>query len=126
MITDDMIHGGFALQANRIDEDTPLVPRAIAEGVSEEVSVWLRQALAPRWVRELVVHANTVYACIARFRRKVLGRGNVGQDGLWMFMRHWLAALLKARRPQMYARLPASFATVAGLPLQARNSRIVG
>jgi hypothetical protein len=110
MITDDMIHGGFVQRrAGAIEQETVLVPRAVAEGVCEEVSVWLQQPLPRRWVRELVAHANTVYAHDARFRRKLSGKGDSGRDWLWTFMRHWLAALLKQRRPTQFQQLPASY-----------------
>ena len=115
MIIDDMIHGSFTCN-RRIDETTPIIPRAIAEGVCEEAGVWLQQPLPRRWVRELVAHANTVFARNAQFRRKVCGQGNAGRDWLWMFMRHWLAALLKNRRPQGFARLPAGYPAGGDLP----------
>ena len=124
MIIDDMIHGGFAPdRARRIEQETPVVPRAIAEAVCEEAGAWLQQPLPRRWVRELIAHANTVYDHDARFRRKVSAKGDAGRDWLWMFMRHWFGALLKNRRPQLFDRLPASFSIGCGLPgrLPSRN-----
>lgn len=99
----------------RIDLDTPLVPRAVAEGVCEEAGVWLDQPLPRRWVRELTAYANSVYAHNARFRRKVRGPGNSGCDYLGVFVRHWLCGLLWERRPHWHAHLPASYN--AGQPL---------
>lgn len=117
MIIDDMIHGGFVQpRARPIEQETAIVPRAIAEGVCEEASAWLQQPLPRRWVRELTAHANTVYAHNPCFRRKVSAAGDGGRDWLWMFMRHWLAALLHKRRPNLHARLPASFNTGQPLP----------
>jgi len=95
--------------APRIEVDTPLVPRAVAEGVCEEAGVWLDQPLPRRWIRELTARANTIYAHNPRFRRKVRGPGNLGRDYLWMFARHWLSALLWEHRPQLHARLPSSY-----------------
>lgn len=117
MIADEMIHGRHAhRRPRRIDEQTALVPRAAAEGVCEEAQVWLRQPLPRRWVREMVTHANTVYQCNAGFRRKISGKGNAGRDWLWAFMRHWLAAIIRQRKPRLFARLPAAFCTGADLP----------
>src|SRR5213593_869980 len=97
------------MKTPRMKSDTPIVPRAVAEGVCEEASVWLDQPLPRRWVRELTAYANTVYAHNARFRRKVRAPGNSGRDYLWVFARHWLCALLAERRPHLHARLPASY-----------------
>ena len=102
--------------ANRIELDTPLVPRAVMEGVCEEAGIWLDQPLPHRWVRELTAFANTVYAHNPRFRRKVRGKGNSGRDYLWMFARHWLSALLAERRPQLSARLPSDYRIGRELP----------
>ena len=55
----------------QIESDTPLRPRAVAEGVWEEASVWLDQPLPRRWLRELIAQANTVYAHNQRFRRRL-------------------------------------------------------
>jgi hypothetical protein len=100
----------------RIDWDTPIIPHIVAEGVCEEVTVWLQSPLPRRWVRELAAYANTVYAHNDRFRRRIHGAGNLGRDYLWMFMRHWLASMLRQRRPQLHARLPASFNIGQPLP----------
>jgi hypothetical protein len=53
-------------RVRQIHLDTPLRPRAIAEAVWEEASLWLRQPLPRRWLRELITEANTVYAHNAR------------------------------------------------------------
>lgn len=117
MIAEELMHGPSARRrARRIDEETVLIPRAAAEGVWEEAQAWLHQALPRRWVRELVAHANTVYAHNAGFRRKISGQGDAGRDWLWTFMRHWLAAIMRQRRPQLFARLPAEFCIGRDLP----------
>ncbi len=59
----------------RIELDTPIVPRAVAEGVCEEAGLWLGQPLPRRWVRELTARANTIYAHNPRFRRKIRAQG---------------------------------------------------
>jgi hypothetical protein len=48
--------------ASRLEQDTPLRPRAVAEGVCEEASVWLNEPLPRRWLHELIAEANTVHA----------------------------------------------------------------
>jgi hypothetical protein len=78
-------------------------------------SVWLGEPLPRRWIRELVARANTVYAHNQRFHRRIRGNGSTGRDYLWMFTRHWLAALLSEHRPHLHARLPRSYN--AGDPL---------
>ena len=88
----------------------------VAQSVCEEVAVWLGSPLPARWVPELTAHARTIYAHNERFRRRIRGAGNCGRDHLWMFMRHWLAALLKDRRPHFYARLPVAYRTGGDLP----------
>lgn len=100
----------------RIELDTPLVPRAVMEGVREEAGLWLDQPLPRRWVRELTAFANTVYAHNPRFRRKICGQGTSGRDYLWMFARHWLYALLGERRPHLAARLPSDYRVGRPLP----------
>lgn len=105
----------------RIDGDTSIIPRAVAEGVCEEVQVWLQAALPRRWVGELVGRANTVYAHNEQFRRRIRGAGEQGRDYLWMFMRHWLAALLYERRPALLARLPVAYQSGKALPRTQRH-----
>lgn len=120
MITEDMIHGRIAQpRARCIEQDTPIVPRAVAEAVCEEVAVWLHEPLPRRWIRELTAQANTVYANNERFARQIRAAGDRGRDQLWVFMRHWLAARLWKHRPEWYARLPASFAVGRELPPRA-------
>ena len=92
-----------------IETDTPLVVSAVAIFVWEEASLWLDQPLPQRWIRELIARANTVYAEDQDFRRKIRGRGDSGRDWLWIYTRHWLAALIRDRRPNLYRRLPSSF-----------------
>ena len=121
MINEDMIHGRFAqLRARRIEQDTPIVPRAIAEAVCEEVAVWLREPLPRRWIRELTAQANAVYAHNERFARQIRAAGDRGRDQLWVFMRHWLAARLWKQRRHLHARLPASFSVGQDLPPKRR------
>ena len=116
MIVDDMIHGACfpPRRCPRIELETPIVPRAVAECVCEEASAWLHEPLPRRWIRELTARANTVYAHNDRFRRHIRGNADRGRDYLWMFMRHWLAALVRAHRPQLYSRFPASFSVGQG------------
>lgn len=122
MITDEMIHGRIAApRTRRIDQDTPIVPRAIAESVCEEVAVWLHEPLPRRWIRELTAQANTVYANNERFARQLRAAGDRGRDQLWVFMRHWLAARLWKQRRHLHARLPASFSIGHALPPSHRS-----
>ncbi|MBI4662937.1 MAG: hypothetical protein HY735_29360 [Verrucomicrobia bacterium] len=93
----------------QIETDTPIVPRAVAEAVWDEASVWLGEPLPRRWRRELIEQANTVYASNARFRRTLRRNGDAGRDWLWAFMRHWLSALIRRHRPQVHPLLPQAY-----------------
>ena len=97
----------------RIEDDTPIVPRAAAELVCEEASLWLGEPFPRAWVAELAEHANAVYQHNARFRRLLGKRGNIL---LVAFMRHWLCGLLDSRRPDLCQRLPNSYAVGEDLP----------
>ena len=62
--------------ARRIVEDTPIIPHIIAQSVMEEAIRYLGEPLPRRWVRELVVHADTVYAHTDKFRRALKRDGD--------------------------------------------------
>ena len=50
----------------RIEDDTPIVPRALAEQMCEEASVWLGEPFPRAWAAELAERANVVYQHNAR------------------------------------------------------------
>jgi hypothetical protein len=100
----------------RIEDDTPIVPRAVAEQVCEEAARWLGEPFPRRWVAELTDRANLVYQHSARFRRLLRKPGNAGRDWLWAFTRHWLCGLLGSRRPDLCSRLPGSYTIGRDLP----------
>jgi len=111
--------GGKALRpphASRIEDDTPIVPRAAAERVCEEASLWLGEPFPRDWAAELAERANVVCQHNAKFRQLLQKRGNAGRGWLWAFMRHWLYALLASRRPDLSQRLPGSYAIGRDLP----------
>jgi len=120
---DPMIHGSWPRWTGpqRIARETPIVPQAVADGVWEEVSVWLGEELPREWRVRLMERAEAVYASNTRFRRRLRGGGNSGRDWLWTFMRHWLAALLWHHWPDWHARLPASFSVGRPLPAGRRK-----
>ena len=90
----------------RIEDDTPILPWLVAWCVWDDAAIGLGQPLPRRWIRELAARANTVYAHNQRFRRMIRRPGDSGRDYLWMFMRHWLAALIHERRHHLFAELP--------------------
>ena len=104
-----------------IQQQTPLVPAAVARGVYSEVSVWLGAELPASWAELLTEKAELVSAHDPRFLRLLRQRGDRGRDWLWAFMRHWLAALLKQHRPTYFAHLPADYSR--GQPLPALHHR---
>jgi hypothetical protein len=113
-------HG--AKRTPRIELDTPIVPRAVAEAVWEEACVWLEEELPQRWVVELAERANVIYQHNANFRRLLHRSGNAGRDWLWAFSRHWLSALIWKHRRHLHARLPDSYSIGHALP-QEKTAR---
>lgn len=112
-----MIHGAPARPPRRrIQNDTPIVPLAVAEAVWEEASVYLQAELPRAWVRRLVVRAQLVYNRNAQFRKLLRKDGDAGRDWLWAFTRHWLAAMIWQQRRDLHSRLPAEYAV--GLALR--------
>ena len=99
-----------------IERDTPIIPDAVAGAVWRGASAWLDVKLPREWIRRLAVRADVIYFHNPRFRRKIRGSGNTGRDWLWTFTRHWLAAMILRRSPQLYARLPASYSIGCELP----------
>jgi len=100
----------------RIEDDTPIVPRAAAEHVCEEASRWLGEPFPRQWVAELAERANLVYQHNVRFRQLLRERGHAARDWLSAFMRHWLHGLLASRRPDLCQRLPGPYAVGRDLP----------
>lgn len=94
---------------NEIEQRTPIVPRAIAEGVWEEAVHLVGEPLPKSWIRRLCSRANTVYANNCRFRKLIDSPGDLGRDWLWAFTRHWMAALIYRHRRELYWRLPEYF-----------------
>lgn len=90
----------------RIEDDTPIIPRAVAECVCEEVSRWLGEPLPREWVGELADRANLIYRHNPGFRQLMRSRGNRGRNCLWAFTHHWLCALVASRRPDLWECLP--------------------
>jgi hypothetical protein len=118
MITDAMIHGPIARPPRRrIQNDTPIVPRAVAEAVWEEACVHLKTELPRTWVRRLVIRANLVYQRNRQFRELLRKDGDAGRDWLWAFTRHWLAAMIWRHRSDLHSRLPAEYAVGQALPI---------
>ncbi len=92
-----------------IEHDTPIVPGAVAMSVWAEACAWLDVELPREWVRRLAIRADAIYFHNPRFRRQIRGQGSTGRDWLWMFVRHWLAAMIRRHNAQLHARLPASY-----------------
>jgi hypothetical protein len=106
----------------RIEADTPIVPRAVAMSVWTEAGAWLDEELPRQWVNRLAARANAIYARNPRFRETLQRSGTAGRDRLWAFTRHWLAAQIKKHRPELHARLPASYNVGGELP-ERRHAR---
>lgn len=103
-------------ELDALQEETPLVPEAVAYRVCEEASVFLDAELPASWAALLVEKTAVISMHNPRFRRMLCSRGNRGRDGLWAFMRHWLAALIAKQLPALFARLPADYSRGQPLP----------
>jgi hypothetical protein len=97
-----------ALRAG-LERDTLLMPWIIADSVCAEVSRFLDVDLPGRYVVWLDAKAELCYSARRRFHKLMRSRGNAGRDWLYVFMRHWLASLLRLERPDLCRRLPADF-----------------
>lgn len=85
-----------------IGSTTAIVPRAVAEAVLEEASVWLKTPLPQSWINELCDRAEAMYLRNPQFRRGVRQAGHRGRDYLWAFTRHWIAAKIRKWNPSVF------------------------
>ncbi len=99
-----------------IVRDTGLIPIAAAQTVIEEISRFLGVSLPRRFAIRLSTQAALIYANSDSFRRKLRRPGERGRNLLYLFMRHWLSARLHSERPNLFARLPSSYAVGKPLP----------
>ena len=102
-----------ALGRHSLDRDTPLVALAAARQVVDEASRWLGVVLPDAYAGRLARVARATYARSPSFRGKLLRRRGAEADereGLYAFMRHWLAARLHEEAPELFARMPAGYA----------------
>lgn len=87
-----------------IQEDTSIIPEAVAEGVVDEANGLLdmniEEDIRADIVGYLSGYAEAVYAHNPGFRKKVrseAAEGNAGRDYLYSYMRHWITSeLLKS------------------------------
>lgn len=100
----------------QLEKRTPLVAAAAAQAVVDELSRWLACPLPARYTAGLAHRARRCFAHSPRFRARVSRRSDAGRETLYVFLRHWLAARLHAERPDLFARLPAGYATGAAPP----------
>lgn len=114
-----------ATKIGRIEDDTPILPYAVADSVINEVDrcVPLNMSIGEQraLVDKLADHADAVYSRNEGFRKKIRGHGDTGRDHLYAFMRHWLSAELKKSRPAVFDQLPQSF--MSGEELYCGNLR---
>ncbi len=93
-----------------------LLPGVIAQTVCDEVSHFLDVEIPERHADWLAAKADRYFARNRRFRTLMRGRGNAPRDWLYVFMRHWLAALLGTERPDLWYCLPPDFDLGHALP----------
>ena len=89
-----------------IERDTLLVPLWVAETVVAEAEYYIGEVFPDCYAQWLAEKADVCYAGNFRFRRRIRGQGNAGRGWLRVFMRHWLAAILKRERPDLFVYFP--------------------
>ncbi len=106
----------------RIEDDTPILPYVVADGVVEEVERFLGKRIRNREaaVDYLAGRADATYRANKRFRKRIRGRGDSGLDWLFSFMRHWLSAWMLKHDRKTYESIPKFQRTefANGLPLR--------
>lgn len=100
----------------KIEDDTGIIPEAVADGVLEEFQLETDFALPAEMARtladELATQAQAIYSHNASFAKKIRSNrdhGNAGRDTLYAFMRHWLASALKKQHPAAFKKLPGNW-----------------
>lgn len=116
---DELLDGAGSIRTNPspIETQTPIVPRAVAEAVWEEASVWLDEPLPRAWIPALTRRADAIFKHNRQFRQLILREGNAGL-GLALGFYASLAGWLGVETP------PSSPRAAAGL-LQRRASAAI-
>jgi hypothetical protein len=103
----------MAKQIGKIEDDTPIMPAVVADGVVRQANDMVGGALSDEEERgfadALHDEAQRIYRHNERFRKKLRGRGRSGLDHLYAFMQHWFAAGLKKARPDLFKQLPPGY-----------------
>ena len=120
------MRGGGTVEARRspkkpvggIEDDTSIMPHIVADSVISEVELYTGIEVPDKRVLadHLADRADDVYKNDERFRGQIRAKGNRGRDQLYVFMRHWLSSELKKHHPEIFQKLPASFANGEPLP----------
>src|SRR5882724_4828945 len=86
---DPLLDGLKSIQTSPgpIETQTPIIPRAVAEAVWEEASVWLDEPLPRAWIPALARRADAIFKHNRQFRQLILQEGNAGRDWLWALTR---------------------------------------
>jgi hypothetical protein len=100
-----------------IDDVPALLVDVIADCVVREAEDIFRHPFPPPVREAFCAHmekrAEHVYARNQGWAKKIRGRGNRGRDTLYVFMRHWLAAEIRATYPGLADREPIKFRSFA-------------
>ncbi len=111
----------FASLRPGIERKTQLMPWLVADSVVGEACCWLNTELPPEWADWLDARAERCFARRRQFHRLVSAR-NAGLGNLYKFMRHWLASRIARARPELFRRLPFTYAL--GVELDLRNKAL--
>ena len=106
----------------QLEKETPLVAIAAARRVVEEASVYLGVLLPSRYAFRLAARAHLAFAQSPTFRRGFRHRADGGRERLYVYLRHWLAAILYDDAPALFARLPTGYRTGQPLPDRAPSN----
>lgn len=93
-----------------------LLPWAVAESICAEAGRYLGVDVPRRRAEWLTRKAEICFQRNAKFRKKMRSPGEGSLQYLRMFMRHWLASMLKLERPDLFQRLPDDYVLGRALP----------
>ncbi len=102
-----------------LEDDTSIQSSVVASEVVNELVRYLAKknpklsneiGSGKGYVLFLVKRQADLYKADATWRERMNASGDKGRDTLYMFMRHWLAAEIKRKQPEVYKVLPSDFA----------------
>lgn len=100
----------------RIEDETPISPRALAECVCEEVVLWLGEPIPNQWVPELIERANVITSITRLFANVWAGLVTRASIASELSCGTGSSPCCKSRLPHLAGSLPSSYASGRELP----------